>query len=95
MTYWIYDPKRLTSSSTLIPYKIQDIGDLLNFMTLSLFIFYVYIYKNNLIEKHGKNLLSVLLTVMVLGLLTGLQQDKNDNVLHYDFKNYDRSLYID
>jgi len=93
MPYWIYDPKRLTSSSTLIPYKHQDFGDFLNLLTLSLFVAYIYIYKNKQVDKHGKNVLSVLLTILIFGMLTGLrsQNETNEN---YHFDQYDNSLYI-
>jgi len=94
MTYWIYDPKRLTSSSTLLPYKHQDVGDVLNLFTLGIFMLYIYFYKTNQIEKFGKNLLSLLLGVLTLGFLSGSKKERvNYNI--YDFKNYDNSLYID
>ena len=97
MTYWIYDPKRLTSASTLIPYKHQDIGDLLNLMTLSLFLLYMYFYKNGQVEKFGKILLNILLVVLLLGTLTGSKKrsNNNDNFNFNDFNDYDKSLYID
>ena len=95
MTYWLYAPKRLVSSSTLIPYKHQDLGDFLNLLTLSCFLFYMYLYKNNIIEKFAKPLLSVMLITLLLGVFSGINNEKKSEFDNKEFLDYENSFRID
>ena len=96
MTYWIYDPKKLASSSTLIPYKQSNFGEIFNFLTVFCMFSYIYLYKTNQIEKHGKALLLTFISIFVMGTVLGLPKDKisiNDN--SNSFSEYQNSLFID
>ena len=95
MPYWLYEPKRLASTSTLIPYKHQDLGDFLNLLTLGCFMFYIYLFKNNKIERFAKPLLSLMLITLTLGLFSGINVDNNKTTNKNDFLNYENSFRID
>jgi len=94
MPFWIYEPKKLLSSSLLIPYKQKDFGDFLNFLTLFSLFTYMYLYKTKQIEKYSKILLLYSITIFFIGLISGLksQDNYNDNNA---FGNYENALIIE
>ena len=94
MTYWLYDPRKLASSSTLIPYKQKNLDEFLNFLTFLCLLSYMYLYKTKQIQKHGGILAFCFVTILFLGIITGVPGKNNgkDNNL---FSNYDNSLFID
>lgn len=93
MTYWFYDPKKLASSSTLIPYKQKNLDEYLNFLSFLCLLLYVYLYKTKQLEKYGKALLFFFLTVLFLGIAKGGKSKTNYiNNDNNNFGNYDNSL---
>ena len=96
MTYWLYDPKKLASSSTLIPYKQNNVGEVFNFLTVLCMFAYIYLFKTQQIEKHGKNLFVTFLSILLLGVFLGMP--KKNFSLNEDFSSfseYQNSLFID
>ena len=93
MTYWLYDPKKLASPSTLIPYKQKDLGDFLNFLSVICTFMYIYLLKTKNIKKYGNIVLFLLAGIFFTGLIMGTPSSKNidTNI----FGNYENSLYID
>ena len=70
MTFWLYQPKQFFKSSTLLPHRSKDFGDLLNFFTIFLLSFSVYM-KNKINPEIWKKLVSGgLLILVVLSLFT-------------------------
>ena len=95
MTFWLYDPKKLASSSALIPYKQSNPGEILNFLTITCMVFYLYLYKTKQIQKYGNVLLTLFVSVFFLGIILGLPtKDKTKNILD-DFSDYENSLFIE
>ena len=93
MTYWIYDPRKLATSSTLIPYKQSSPGEVLNFFTMLCMLTYIYLYNTNQVKKYGNILTFVLITVFFLGIILGLPKDYKE--INNDFSVYQNSLFID
>ena len=92
MTYWFYDPKKLASSSTLIPYKQKNLDEYLNFLSFLCLLSYLYLYKTKQLEKYGKALLFISLTVLFLGIATGGNSKRSYINNNNNFGNYDNSL---
>ena len=42
MTFWLYHPRQIFKTSSILPYKSQDVGDFLNFLTIFLLSFSAY-----------------------------------------------------
>lgn len=93
MTYWLYDPKKLASSSTLIPYKQTNIGEFLNFLTISCMFIYIYLFKVNKIEEYGNILFFIFISIFLSGIILGLPKEENGEIFNFD--NYQTSTFID
>ena len=93
MTYWLYDPKKLASPSTLIPYKQKDLGDFLNFLSVLFTFVYIYLFNTKNMKKYSKMVLCLLAGIFFTGLLMGKSSEKNINTSI--FGNFENSLYID
>lgn len=94
MTYWLYDPKKLASSSTLIPYKQTNSGEILNFLSVSCIFLYFYIYKTKQTKKYGNLLAFIFLSIFFLGIIFGKPKNKIENNFNF-FGDYENSLFID
>jgi amino acid permease len=96
MTFWLYDPKKLTSSSSIIPSRQKDIGDILNFLTFICVFVYVYLHKNNNIEKYKNIIIFSFGLISLLGVFSNrfIKDNDNNNTL-IDWGDYSSSLSID
>ena len=79
MTYWIYDPKKLATPSTLIPYRQKDLGDFLNFLSILCVFIYAYLTKTNNIENYKNIIMFFLVGIFFTGLVLGNPPEKNIN----------------
>lgn len=97
MTFWLYQPRQLFKSSSLIPFRSQDLGDVLNFLTIFLISFSFYLRKqNNDIWK--KLLTGGILLLVFLGLMSGSSTEKLDNIDGIEipkYSDYKFSLSVD
>lgn len=95
MTFWLYDPKKLASSSTLVPYRQSNLGEILNFLTITCMVFYLYLYKTKQLQTYGNILLTLFISIFFLGIILGLPANtKTKNILE-DFSDYENSLFIE
>lgn len=98
MTYWLYDPKKLVSPGTFLFYNIRDLGDLMNFLTISVAFFYFYFRKKNQLKEKSRMLITVFSVVMIMGLLFGGNKttlESIDGVRLPKFTDYKYALSID
>lgn len=95
MTYWLYDPKKLATTSSIIPYRQKDLGELLNFLTFITMLTYLYVFKTNQMKKYGHFLIAVAMTIFFAGITVGRPKHKHDEFIMRNFNNYDNSLFID
>ena len=99
MTFWLYHPKGLFKSSTILPYKGEDFGDFLNFLTVFILSFYVYMRKYSV--GNGELLKKIVLISVFLVLLLSFfcgKSNSNEKIKKHDYENYndyDFTLSVD
>ncbi len=94
MSYWIYDPKKLVSPSSFIPYKQSKPGEIFNFLTVFLMLFTGYLHKTNQLDNNLNSVFFVFLTTFILGVVSGNEGDKNLKG-DFVFGKYEDSLIIE
>jgi hypothetical protein len=87
MTFWLYQPKQLFKSSTLLPYKSKDVGDFLNFLTIFLFSFTLYIQKKIPGEIWKKILVCGLFFIILVSLFSE-SKDETDFIEGIEIPKY-------
>lgn len=97
MTFWLYQPSQIFKSSTLIPFRSQDLGDVLNFLTIFLLSFSLYLRKQNK-DIWKKLLVGGLLLLVLLGMLSGSSAEKLESIDGIEipkYSDYKFSLSVD
>lgn len=74
MSYWIYNPKSLISSRSLLLAPDTNNADVLNFLTLNMIFIYFYMKYRKTFQKYQKIFIASLLAIMTLGMLSGNKQ---------------------
>ena len=79
MTFWLYQPNQLFKSSSILPHKSKDAGDLLNFLTIFLLSFSAYMKNKINNEVWKKMLIGGLLAIVVIALTVNAVVNPNSN----------------
>lgn len=99
MTFWLYQPSQFFKKSTILPFKSQDFGDLLNFLTLFLCSFFVFIKSKGLlnerIQKYFIIALSVIILLSLLGSKSGEDTEMIEGIEVPKYSDYKYSLSVD
>ena len=91
MSYWVYDPKKLVSPSSLIPYKSSDSGEIFNFLTLFILAMSGYLHSTGELDKNLNLVFLIFITTFVLGVATGFEKEEKNEFV---FGKYEDSLKI-
>jgi len=97
MTFWLYHPRQFFKSSSLLPYKSQDAGDMLNFLTVFLLSFSAYM-KNKINDEIWKKVfIGGLLIIVILSLFTSKEEatENMDGLEVLKYNDYKFSLSVD
>ena len=97
MTFWLYHPRQFFKSSSLLPYKSQDAGDMLNFLTVFLLSFSAYM-KNKINDEIWKKVfIGGLLIIVILSLFTSKEENTEnmDGLEVPKYNDYKFSLSVD
>lgn len=98
MTFWLYKPKQFFKSSSILPYKSQDAGDVLNFLTLMLLSF-VLIMKNKIDNDTLKKISIVgFLLILFFSLFTSSSTEETETIGGMEVPkqfDYDTSISVD
>jgi|DEB0MinimDraft_6_1074348.scaffolds.fasta_scaffold349319_1 hypothetical protein len=97
MTFWLYHPRQFFKSSSLLPYKSQDAGDMLNFLTVFLLSFSAYM-KNKINDEIWKKVfIGGLLIIVILSLFTSKEEatENMDGLEVPKYNDYKFSLSVD
>jgi len=98
MTFWLYQPSQFFKKSTILPFKSQDLGDLLNFLTLFLCSFFVFIKSKGLLnERIQKYFIIALSFIILLSLLGSNSRDTEmiEGIEVPKYSDYKYSLSVD
>ena len=96
MTFWLYQPRQFFKSSSILPYKGKDVGDFLNFLTVFLLSFSLYIRNKVPQVKIQKLLIGGLLFILVLSLFTQNEETEViDGIEIPKYSDYKFSLSVD
>tara|TARA_R110001632_G_scaffold5171_4_gene21114 strand:- start:2367 stop:2660 length:294 start_codon:yes stop_codon:yes gene_type:complete len=97
MTFWLYQPNQLFKSSSILPHKSKDAGDLLNFLTIFLLSFSAYMKNKINNEVWKKMLIGGLLAIVVMSLFFS-GKDDTDTIEGLEvpkYNDYKFSLSVD
>lgn len=96
MTFWLYQPSQFFKSSTILPYRGNDLGDVLNFFTVFLFSLALYMNKVMKNENWKKVLFMGMGFILILSLLSiGSQTETIDGMQVPKYNDYEYSLSVD
>ena len=96
MTFWLYKPSRLITSSKFLLTNNDDTGDLINVCFLFLAYVAFWMHKNKLLKDNMVALVSLGLVITLMGLLI-TSDTSQDNVQPRaeQYTSLDTSLSID
>lgn len=98
MTFWLYKPSQFFKKSTILPFKSQDLGDLLNFLTLFLCSFFVFIKSKGLLNDKIQKYFIIALSVIILLSLMGSNKGDTEMIEGIEvpkYSDYKYSLSVD
>jgi len=96
MTFWLFKPTNLLSSKNVLPYKINNIEEFLNFFTIIFFITLLYL-KDKIQPKIFKNIsIAGLITLIILGIISHITSaEKLENINGIEVPYFENSLSLD
>ena len=97
MTFWLYQPSQFFKTSSILPHKSKDIGDVLNFLTVFLLSFTAYM-KNKIHDNIWKKIfIGGILLLIILSLFTTKNQETEtiDGLEVPKYNDYKFSLSVD
>ena len=80
MSFWLFKPSELVSRKNVLPHKIENSEELLNFVTLAGAIVMYFMQKKIEKELLKKVALIFFATVIFLGCLIHLNRDNVENI---------------
>ena len=80
MSFWLFKPSGLISSKNVLPYKIENSEELLNFLTLAGAVVMYFMKKKLDKELWKKILITFFSTIIFLGCLIHLNKDTTENI---------------
>ena len=90
MTFWLFKPTDLISSKNILPYKIKNGEELLNFLTVLFVLFLVYIRNKVNKEMSRMIMISGAIFILVLGVIFHLNNSNKKEEL--ELPTYENSL---
>lgn len=97
MTFWLYQPSQFFKASSILPYKSNDAGDLLNFLTVLLLSLGAYM-KNRVHDNIWKKIVIGGILFLVVASLFTIKKDESetiDGIQMPKYNDYDFSLSVD
>ena len=97
MSFWLFKPSELASSKNLMPYKIENSEEFLNFLTLVGTIVLCYFYKKMDLNLWKKIMLVFFSTIILIGSLLHLNNDNVETIQGMKipkYSNFSESLTI-
>lgn len=97
MTFWLYQPSQFFKSSSILPHKSKDVGDMLNFLTVFLLSFSAYM-KNKIHDDIWKKMVIggiLLLVVASLFITKNEETETIDGLEMPKYNDYKFSLSVD
>lgn len=98
MTFWLYGPSQFFKSSTLVPHRSQDLGDVLNFLTLFILSLSVYLQRKFGNQVCKKVLMIGMAFILTLSLFTSSQSSQVEMIDDMEvpkYNDYQYSLSVD
>jgi hypothetical protein len=97
MTFWLYQPTRIVHPSSWLVYKNNDLGDFLNFLTILLISFCIYLKRKGDDIIWRKALPIGMFLILFSSLFTGSKTDTEliDGIEVPKYYDYEFSLSVD